>query len=310
MLQEYTFEFLNKDNLQDLVRLFRQASKKGKRYKRFLRKYDTEYTGTSAIGLLAYDNSHSAAAFYGLIPCIAHVGKDITIAQAVDGITHPDHLRKGLFSELVRRADILAQQKGIHFIYGVPNKQSYSAYEKIPGWTTAGHMLMIKQRVRTIPFAHVCRRSAFLWRLYEGYAGFILLFCRRAAMFTNPNPDAAHFGIKRDASYYRYKNFTKKHLVHCEKATVWISADGALKVGDLSQTDQAGFALTMRKLRRLAFFLGAAKVVFQYNRASSWNAVFENSGHTTKGMPVIIRNLSGEYDPRAFAFSYADIDTF
>lgn len=73
-------------------------------------------------------------------------GRGIRAVRAVDTATHPEHRRRGVFSDLTRAAVRRARQEGVDLIFNTPNRQSLPGYLKL-GWTYVGRpSLLIRVR--------------------------------------------------------------------------------------------------------------------------------------------------------------------
>lgn len=82
--------------------------------------------------------------------------------QPADAMVHPDHRRRGVFSELVERTVERCRERGIDFLFTFPNAASGGAYRKL-GWDVAGtvpegyrlhrpgRVLAVRCEGRTIP---------------------------------------------------------------------------------------------------------------------------------------------------------------
>lgn len=61
---------------------------------------------------------------------LVYKGDVINAAEIGDTYTHPDYWRQGMFSLLINQTREDAENKGIHFVYGTPNKLSLPGYQK------------------------------------------------------------------------------------------------------------------------------------------------------------------------------------
>lgn len=119
-MSDYRIERINEDRLKDLLQLYKASF--GKTYSiRYLQnKFNTQYTGISFVGYLAYDQENQAAAYYGVFPCyINYKGRQVLSAQSGDTMTHPAHQGKGLFTKLARLTYDLAKELKVQFIFGL-----------------------------------------------------------------------------------------------------------------------------------------------------------------------------------------------
>ena len=61
---------------------------------------------------------------------LVYKGEVVNIVEIGDTYTHPDYWRQGMFSLLINQTRKDAENKGINFIYGTPNKLSLPGYQK------------------------------------------------------------------------------------------------------------------------------------------------------------------------------------
>ncbi len=311
-MNEYKYIRLKRDLLKDLNDLFITSSKKRGNYDKFIKKYDTTYAGVQYIGYLAYDCNNKPVAFYGLIPCIAmYQNERILIAQAVDGLTQPNHQRKGLFTQLIKLTTELAKSEGIHFIYGIPNELSFPVFIKKLKWPQNGNMLIYKFSVLTLPFNYLFMKGKKCEFIFELWTNFVLLFYNKVEdSFINSNINCDTFGIFRDQNYFNYKTYKKKYTISILQKKVWFSVDGALKIGDIEYSDIDTLKIIIRKLKIISFLVGARKIIFQFSPKSKQVDLFSKIKVPLKGLPIIYLNLSEIYSPENFVISLADFDTF
>lgn len=72
---------------------------------------------------------------YALLPRLMRVGDDISIGSlSVDTMVHPEYRGQGMFIKLAQEAYQLATRRGIHFIFGFPNGNSYYGFIARLGW--------------------------------------------------------------------------------------------------------------------------------------------------------------------------------
>ncbi len=310
-MNEYSFIRLSENRIKDLYQLFISSSKQNASYKKFLAKFDTKYTGVEYVGYFAYDRENKPVAFYGVVPCFAIAGdRKILIAQAVDAITHPDHRRKGLFEKIVALTTELALKEGIHFIYGVPNDLSYQGFIKKFNWSEGMRLLKFQFKISQLPFSYFFQRYALLNRLYFSYLMLVFGLFRKGSIFMDPDSDGTNIRMLRNEEYLQYKSYSRKFLIRLNHLSIWLSVDGALKIGDIQPSDQPDNRHLIRKLKFLAFFAGTRKIVYMATPNSFWAQQLQSKYKSEFTLPSIFLNLSNLYDPEKLIISYCDIDTF
>ena len=306
----YTFRKLTEALIPDVYIVFKSASKKNISIDKFRKKYNTLYTTEYAIGFLAYDSNNHPVAFFCVIPCyIFYNNKKYLVAQAVDAVTNPKHMRKGLFSKLVQLTTDLAQEIGVEFIFGTPNELSFPPFINKLGWDHNGYMYKIQKKVFTIPFGNISTLHPFFKKIHAKYVRAILYFYKKTNSI-NVVQDTSKMCIDRSNNFISYKNYTEKYLVCFNTNTYWISINGNMKVGDGFIKNEKYLQNDLKKLKRLAFLVGSKKVVFQVNQNHPLMNLFKPIIATIQGLPIIYFNISKKLDPHQLCLTYADIDTF
>jgi len=310
-MEEYHFIRLAQSNVKDVYHLFKNSKRFSGSFNKYALKFDTKFSGVEYIGYFAYDQNNQPVAFYGVTPCFALAdGKRILIAQAVDAITHSGHRRKGLFEKIVDLSTRLCAAEGINFIYGVPNDTSYQGFIKKFNWSQSGKLIKFQFKTKQLPISHFCKRYRYLNNVYMFFVKIILAFLPKGSIFENPNAGEENISILRDGSFFQYKNYIKKYLIKICGLSVWASVDGAMKIGDIERSDQVNIEQVINRLKRLAFFLGISKVVFQFSSDAFWAAKLNGKYEAEEALPIIYYNLSNIYDPQKLILSYGDIDSF
>ena len=100
-MSDYRFERVSKNNVKDLLIIYKDAFDKELNIVEFKKKQNTKEFGDSYVGFIAYDQNNTPSAFYGVYPCkIEYNGKLFLAAQSGDTMTHSKHRGKGLFTKL------------------------------------------------------------------------------------------------------------------------------------------------------------------------------------------------------------------
>lgn len=64
----------------------------------------------------------------------AVAGQDQLVGMFTDGMTHPDHRKKGIFRHLLVEAERLSFERGTLFLFTMPNDESLPAFAKSEQW--------------------------------------------------------------------------------------------------------------------------------------------------------------------------------
>lgn len=316
-MSNYNFVRLNNDNFEDLINLFIASGKRVNR-KLLEKKYQTDYTGIQKIGYIAYDENNNPSAFYGVIPAIAKLnGEEILIAQSADTLTHPMHQRKGLFTKLASKTYELAEEEGIKILYGVPNMLSFPGFMKKLDWIHLENLKKFKIKILSIPISKISKKISFLNNCHRVYSDLIIkLFFKTTEFDSNNNYEAASTQnsayLEINKEYFNYKKYKPKYLLKINEVLIWISVDGALKIGDILTKDNSivNEKKIIRRLKLLAFLIGTNEIVFLCNKEYDKLDFFKSHFTESEGLPLIIKPLKNEVNIERFHIRMADIDTF
>lgn len=311
-MNEYVYKRLTKESIVDLNWLFMASSKTSTNLSYFQKKYNTDYSGVSYTGYLAFDENNKPAAFYGVIPTVALINnKPVRIAQSADTLTHPGHQRKGLFTKLALMTYELAKEEGIHFLFGIPNENSFPGFINKLNWTQNGNLQKFEFKVPMLPFSQLFRKNRVLNSIYQLWVDFILLFVRKEHdSFPNPNIIDNNIGIYRNNDYFTYKKYSKKHIVNILGKKVWLKFDGTLKIGEIESHGNNDLKKIILRLKIIALLTGIQKIQYQCSPESACLPFFSAITACSDALPIIYLNLTGEFSPEKFVLSLADFDTF
>ncbi len=312
MEKTYHFKRINSDSYKDLILISKSAFNINPGLEYYKRKNDTVYFGEPHLGYIAYSEDGEPAAFYGVYahPMIIDGVKYIA-AQSGDTMTHKLHGGKGLFTTLAKMTYDLAKEKGIDFIFGFPNYNSYPGFVKKLSWTCPYNLKEFRSKIHTIPLAKLAKKISIFNSIYKYYVNGILSFYRAdKKAFQNSVIQSGIGGVERSEAFINYKIFSGSRIISIDGLQIWLKIDGFMFIGDIEKVESTDYSGTWRKLKKLCFLLGVDTLIFQvcpdvfYDKALS---VFLPS---TEVFPMGYLNLSGKIDPAKFKYVFGDIDTF
>lgn len=311
-MAEYKIERFSKETVKDLYWLFNVTTKLKTTLSEFESKYNTDFTGVSYIGFMAYDFNNKPAAFYGIIPTVGIVNdKKILIAQSADTRTHPDHQRKGLFVLLAEKTYGLAKDVGIQFIYGVANENSFPGFIKKLNWVHIGDMKVYETSNTMLPIAQLFRYSSRLKKVYQSYVAFILSFYRKTDCISIFNKQANDFiHILKDDNYYNYKNIKSVYLLRLDNQIVWVKFEGVLMIGNLEIKSPQEQRALVKKLKTIAWLTGIKKIKYFTSDNNPEVGLLKDNFKISQGSPIIVLPLNSKYDFSKIVLFNSDIDTF
>jgi GNAT superfamily N-acetyltransferase len=132
-MDNYTFQKLEKSGFESLIPLMKDCFGMDVNIDYFKWKYLDNPAG-EFIGFIAVSPANEIAAYYGVIPELYSIeGKERTIYQSCDTMTHSAHRRKGLFQSLAKICYRYLEENGKLFIIGFGGAQSTPGFLKF-GW--------------------------------------------------------------------------------------------------------------------------------------------------------------------------------
>jgi hypothetical protein len=136
-------------------------------------KIQENYVSTGIINLIKDGNKIISTT--SLTPKFLYFkGKSQIVAEIGDTYTDPDYQRKGMFSMLINQTRKDAEDKGISFIYGTPNKQSLPGYEKKANFKTINNINVCSMSLPVNISPIISRKSHWILGNVIGY--FYLIF--------------------------------------------------------------------------------------------------------------------------------------
>jgi hypothetical protein len=311
---EYTFRRIEPALYDDLRYISKSAFgfDPGAGYYRL--KNETSAFGEPFLGYIAYSHEGEPAAFYGVYAHpVEYKTKTYVAAQSGDTMTHRSHTGKGLFTRLAKLTYALAKDHGVLFIYGFPNKNSYPGFVNKLSWICPANLLEYSQKVMTIPLSKIARKFTFLTPVYKAYVNMILSFYRTDRMLSVNSvidDDDDDAGLSRSEQFIKYKSYSGCKMIQVDEAVVWIKVDAVFQIGDMERRVTGNFYTFNRKLRRLAFLLGADTITFLVTPGTVWDKVLPEFFKVKESLAYGYLDLSGNFPLDKLRFTGADSDTF
>lgn len=310
-LGNYRIEQISADALKQLVPLYKESFKKKYSVEYLLKKFNTRSFGAEYIGYVAICDGQIVAC-YVLFPCIMlYNGQRILAAQSGDTMTHLQHRNKGLFKCLAEKTFELAGNKGIKFIFGFPNQESYHGFMKSLSWTKQEHMNLYKIKITTLPIARICQKNDALSFLYKGYLRTLLAFYKnKFGSFNASTNQDDNISIPTDSVYMQYKTYGGNFIVNLNGTKAWIKVNNALLVGDIERTTDEISHNTIKALKRFALLAGCRHIIFSFSKGTFWDAELSKYATSEEGFPVAYLDLGSGLPLQKLALSFSAIDTF
>ena len=308
-MEEYKIERFSLEKMGDFLWLFEKSFETKPNRDTYIKKFDTNYTGSSYIAFMAYDKENVPAAFYGVFPCIYNLnGKIISGAQSGDTMTHPEHRKKGLFYKLAKKTYELALKEGIKYIYGVPNGNSYHGFKKM-GWQTPYTITEFEKTIEPSFKSKLLRRvsktlyeSRINKKIFQRDVNSPILCSRKG-----------HFTLQRDLSFHKYKKYNKNYVLKFNNGKVWISYKKFdLVVGDYILFSRGTVEGLFAELELFAASIGCSKIVTYNNLPSSelLYKIIDKLGFKEIGQCHVIILNQGLEITEDISLTATDFDTF
>ncbi|MBL0104473.1 MAG: GNAT family N-acetyltransferase [Bacteroidetes bacterium] len=309
---EYTFKRLSPEYYKDLVYISKSAFGIDPGLEYYRLKNQTEVFGEPNLGFIAYDSAGEPAAFYGVYACPMIIdGKTLVAAQSGDTMTHKSHTGKGLFTTLAKMTYALAKEKGVKFIYGFPNYNSYPGFVKKLDWICPEKLVEFRTRQMTLPLVKIVKKVKVFSPLYSIYSKIILsLLTKQTGIFRASVLEGGIGSVDRTEQYGKYKQQSRSFFIELAGCKMWLKFDGFLMIGDIERKENFDYKKWWSKLQRLAFFLGADTILFQTMSSTFIHKKLSEFLPATEAFPTGYLILDPSVDPSKFKYVLGDVDTF
>ena len=280
------------------------------------KKYDTSLFGLSNVGYLASaEENNDAAAYYGVFPIVlTYDNKDILVAQSGDTMTSPNHQKKGLFIRLANETYSMAEELGIHFVFGFPNENSYPGFKHKLDWQFTGFMQKYSIKVPTLPLCEFSSRFKIFSPLYKRYVKARLKKYQVSLKETDLsifNYSDGNSLVKKDLNFFEYKQAKgESYLIKFKGFFLFVKADDHLVIGDVGVIDRDKGQKLVDTLKLLARKLGCRKIIINVSENHWLNTILSEYFQAEEGLPIGFRMFDDSINPENIQFIGADFDTF
>lgn len=309
----YRYTRLSKENISDLVEIYRDAFGKEVSLDFLNSKQDTSTFGPSYVGYIAYSEEGEAAGFYGVFPChIIFNGKKYLAAQSGDTMTHSRHTGKGLFIALATETYNYCKSIGVHLVFGFPNKNSYPGFTKKLGWIHFDDIHAYLVRVRCIPWIRLKNTFKLPQYLHDYWFRLIMSLYKKGRAFNSSCIQQNVPVIDHSEGFFKYKKYDENFVVKINGLNVWLKHDDMfLYVGDIEHCSEIEFTSLLKMLKFLAFITGLPHLRY-HGSTNAWaSKMFAKYGHKLDvTYPAGGVNFRNEIPLDKMQFTLADFDTF
>lgn len=302
-------------DLAPLVPLFRQVYRRRDFTRDWLqKKYACEYNGMKAFVCVAFAEQGQAVASLGVLPWPIRFGDRTELAaQIVDGATHHDHRRRGLFARLAEMAVDRCRSSSVSFLFGFAQTQanSYPALIRYGGFTHVDDLVEYRVPIRTLWVERVARRLGGLDAIYARYVDRTLSACAPSdPILHNSLLSEGFAATDREKRFHEYKSFAGSRVLAVEGGRVWMKVRRGFNVGDLEASSESDMERTVCALEGLAARLGVHQILFQSSKDTRRSRFFAARFQPSPCLTVLYRNLDSQIRPEQLRFSLGDLDNF
>lgn len=310
MLKGYRVERISKERLVDLLVLFESAFNCKPTLSYLEQKFDTQEFGAAFIGHIAYSEDGEPAAYYGLFPIRFKLQDAVVLAaQSGDTMTHRNHQRKGLFTELAKMTYDLARKEGIEFVFGFPGENSLPGFISKLDWRIDGKRRFYRWNVHTLPLAAVMKMVG-LEKVYTCY----FRFWARLFGLTKEMDDIVidrNNSIVYDKEGLAYRKFSDNYVIRNGGAVVWLKVGRTMEIGCIYNADDHIAARIIKRLRWLCAVTGLIRMSYwcseNHPNLRFIRSHFQEYGSSYYGHLALV---DGMPNAPCFLYEACDADTY
>ncbi len=313
-LKDYRIERLSKQNLFNLVGLYKDCFNLKVGLDFLGKKYNTQAFGASYVGYLAFPvNSNAPAAYYGVFPMLCKKkGELFLVAQSGDTMTHPAHQGKGLFVHLANATYELAKNEGIKFVFGFPNKNSYPGFIKKLNWQHYGDINNYVIKTGTLPFDKLAKKIPIVKWIFDKYVDLKLRKIGVSQAISNSIEfQSGSLGyVMHNSIFFDYKTYYKNYRINLNGTKCVVRTDGRLWVGDIDNCSKDQFFRAIESLLILAKKLGCSSLQLSLFNGLTYDGYLKEKYPVFNTSPVGAITFNPSIKPEEFVFQALDFDTY
>lgn len=279
------------------------------------KKYNTAPFGMKNLGYISVAEDGDLAAYYGAFPMRMTIdGKDYLVAQSGDTMTAPEHRKKGLFTILAKEAYKLAEESGIHFVFGFPNDNSYPGFVKNLNWKFYGAMKNLNVVNKVLPLCELSVKFKWLYPAYLSLCKCLLKKHRIEATEENIrvfNENNTRGFVKKDTDFFNYKLANKNiFLIKIKGYTLLIKPDPHLMIGAVGHFEKEKVNEFLSIIKKLASKLGCKKTIFTLSGNHWLFDYLKDKVSVTDTLQIGYYEINKDVPYAEISYTGADYDTF
>ena len=304
---------LNRDNLVDLIPLYRPRLGKVIDRAYLEAKYDTGLSGHAVFRLSRLHLRRPARRVLrrDADPRLERMGGIELAAQCCDAVTIEEFAGRGLFTQLGRLTESRLRDFGVRTVYAFLNQNSEPAALGKLDWTGIHRLRRFTVPVLTIPLEGLSRKIS----AGPAFRAWVTTATRRPhPARSRPSPtrsrERSHGQPPRPRSSSPTRAPPTSFIIAVADVKMWVKTEGGLLIGDIERRPEAEILGAVHGLRRIARSLGIARITFQVSPGTYLERIF--SRHFAGFDSWLLGGKS--FDPRfpieALRCTFGDLDTF
>ena len=314
MKNNYVIERLSDNNFNDLAVIYDSAFGYIPNMAQLKKKFDTSWCSEKNVGFIAYSKENEPAAFYGVFPCVLNKnGKKSLTAQSGDVMTHKDHQRKGLFTLLANKTEILCKDLEIEVLFAFPNQNSYPIFINRLNWELENNVMCY--RIDCSPFKLANRSINFFnsnYSILQFKKLISPLLCELDHGFKSIIESNKMVSLERTSDYLSYKTYFEKYYLLIENKVVIVKPSPEyLRIGDIEHCDYNTLGNIISHLKKITYKSGIRYLRLQISKGNNLeNYLKNNAEKMTIEYPFIRKILDKKSNIHKQSISLLDYDTF
>jgi len=309
-LDNYFFERMSKDKLQDFYKLFKTRGKDIS-LTHFEKKYRTTWTGKEYLGVIAYDLKRNPVGHICILPTLIEKdGKEYISGQICDIVVHPSHKRKGVFEQLIIEGIEIAKEEGLCFLYVCPNVNADPIFKKW-GWLNVDNYKIYTFKTKCFPINKIANKFHLLQFQDLYIKGMLWILSKhKKKAFKNSVIETGIGGMIRSQDYIKYKNYTYNYISVINGFKIWWKIDDGLSIGDIERFEPSQLPKLFKTIRFLCFILGFHNFKIVTTNNTFIDNLLKDLYPSEKGNNVYFWDISSGIDFSKIKFMQADLNTF
>lgn len=307
---DYRFERLNKENLLDLMPLFKKIYKREKQESYFREKYNFPFGYEKYYGYLVYHGVELVGYTGAVLQIFIFRGQYIRAAQCTDSMVLLEHRGKKLYQKLIIKVKGVLMSDGVSVFYVIPNQLSHPVIFDKLDWKKSNTI----QRFHIAVQPKYQAAMKFYARKFFGK--------KQDRFFTNYQtnvPPSPSFNSDdcivsyRSSEFYTYKQSNNNSFfIEVDNYKFWINVENMrLNIGDMdTPPNYTIFKKIMNHLIEISRIYGIVEISFQSSPGSQLVEYFTKRYKPHNSWTLGYDSMDDTIDFSKLVCTLGDLDTF